>query len=428
MRAQEKNRPKAKPKNSVSLVQKWKHFFINPGDDPTRALTRAYILALGLIAFFTVSSHVITAHISEQQKESAAIAYQIGRQRTLTQQILLYASNYYRTNEELDYDFMMQSLWDMKKGHTFLTTTINDRKHRSAALSRIYYKPPFTLDEKVGELAGVVESFAKYPPPGKAGESEESIKLAQDARQDLVDKMAYITTNSLRPAMDAALESYQTESLEKMARFYNVQLGGALFILVVLTAEALLIFRPLIAKIKGYHETLQRYALEDSLTGLKNRRAFMNAAVTEMRRAKRDGTPVTVALLDLDFFKKINDTYGHEVGDKVLQHFSGVLEKTLRAGDFTGRIGGEEFAVLLPKIDRTGAVNILQRLCDTVASTPCVYKTQGGGTAELNYTVSIGFTGPTLIDEQTIDDLTSKADEALYKSKENGRNCISSVD
>lgn len=414
-----------KTDSKASSSERWRQFIANFGSDPTKALTRAYILALGLIAFLTVSGHVITAHITEQQKEGAEIAYHIGRQRTLTQQIMLYASNYFRMGEQLDYDFMMQSLWDLENGHKFVVNSLmgeasfaNRGQPMSPALFRVYYNPPFNLHEQVMDFKKLIKEYAELPPDDKSVGREEK-------RKELLDKMSYRANNALRPAMDAALEYYQTETLEEIARFYSMQLGGAIFILVVLLAEALLIFQPLINKMREYNRIMQRYALEDSLTGLNNRRAFMNAAEIEMRKARRDKTAVTVAILDLDHFKQVNDTYGHEVGDKVLQHFAGILKVTLRAGDITGRIGGEEFAIVLPKIDLKGAQMILQRLCDNVAQTPCEYEGPGGVQSVLTYTISIGFTGPVLINEEhNIDNLLSYADNGLYQAKEQGRNRV----
>jgi len=388
-------------------------------------LTHAYLLALGLIAILTISSHMITAHISDRQKKGEEISYSIERQRTLLQQVISSADSYYRLGQKLDYDFMMQSLQEFENSHKYLTTIISKKSsfadYKSPALFRVYYHPPFNLDERITHFHNMTMEFAQYDPKDKDTKVHEK-------RKKLLDEMSYQASSVLKSAMDAAIESYQTETLQKGERFYNIQFSASIFILIVLAAEALFIFRPLIKKIKDYNAILQRYALEDSLTGLNNRRAFMNAGEIEIKRAQRDKTPMTTALLDLDHFKKINDTYGHETGDRVLKHFANILKQTFRAGDITGRVGGEEFAIILPKISHKGAITILQRLCDKTASTPCEFKTANGKKDTLSYTVSIGFTGPVIIKDQTIDSLLRQADEGLYKAKEEGRNRLATTD
>ncbi|MCB9996546.1 MAG: GGDEF domain-containing protein [Rhodospirillales bacterium] len=410
------NKKPVKKPAKTSIIAKWKQYFIHPGKDPTKALRRAYVLALGLIALLTIIGHLVTAHITEQQKENAEIAYNIGRQRTLMQQVMLYTSNYYQSGNELDYDFLVRSLNEMESGHNFLLGIIDGggSSHiMSPALYRIYHNPPFSLDENIVKFHGMVSAFTQM-------ESEHNSK----ERKALVDKLSHLSEKILLPAMDMALESYQAETLEKLVRFYKMQLAVALFILIVLAAEAAFIFSPLIAQIKKYHDMLQKLALEDMLTGLNNRRAFINRSTMELKRSQRDQTDVTVALIDLDHFKNVNDTYGHEVGDLVLKHFSTILKHTLRAGDVTGRIGGEEFAIVLPKINAEGASSLLQRLCNNVASTPCPFIDSHGQQAGLSYTISVGFVGPCKIENETIDQLLAKADEALYQAKDRGRNQV----
>ena len=167
---------------------------------------------------------------------------------------------------------------------------------------------------------------------------------------------------------------------------------------------------------------LLRQALEDPLTGLSNRRAFMNRSNAAKKRALRDNEPMIVALTDLDHFKSVNDTYGHDVGDAVLKHFSTVMKKSLRGGDIIGRIGGEEFAVVLPKTNYETGKEALERLCHDVEHNPCPYVSEEGNDELLKYTVSIGFTNLSLNKDMSIDELLKKADEALYEAKESGRN------
>jgi diguanylate cyclase (GGDEF)-like protein len=391
--------------------------------DPTSLLTRAYILALGLIAFFTISGHIVTAHITDQQKLGAELSFHIGRHRSLTQQITLYAITYHKLNQPLEKTFMDGLTNELEEGHMFLTEKIRTTKpfqgHLSDILFKIYFDRPFQLDKYIKEYAQLIREFSEIDPNVMDPQRVEQ-------RAALIEKIKFMSEKKLRYGLEAAFEQFQSENLDKITLFYTMQFAGAIFILIVLLAEALFIFRPIIGRIREYNIVMQKYALEDSLTGLRNRRAFMNASTAELKRAMRERTGLSVALMDLDHFKSVNDTYGHDVGDKVLKHFSSILKSSFRATDIVGRIGGEEFAVVLPRISRKGAITILQRLCDRVRNSPCQYQDANGEIQELHYTVSIGFTGPTLIRAESVDELLVRADEALYKAKEHGRDCVQS--
>ncbi|WP_027179701.1 sensor domain-containing diguanylate cyclase [Maridesulfovibrio bastinii] len=170
---------------------------------------------------------------------------------------------------------------------------------------------------------------------------------------------------------------------------------------------------------KEAEEKLIRLATTDSLTGLVNRRVFMEKSQAELERAKRYNHPLSMMMLDIDHFKRVNDTYGHDAGDDVLQGLANVVLGVLRQVDCFARIGGEEFAVLLPDTDQDGAVNVAERVREAVEKTSIVSRS-----GELFITISIGVS--TL--SGNIDDLErmlKTADVALYASKRNGRNMVS---
>ncbi|RUQ40250.1 MAG: GGDEF domain-containing protein [Candidatus Competibacteraceae bacterium] len=162
---------------------------------------------------------------------------------------------------------------------------------------------------------------------------------------------------------------------------------------------------------------LQELATTDSLTGLRNRRYFMYRAAEEFERARRYRLPLALLMLDADHFKAINDRYGHPIGDQVLQALARRGQELLRDVDLFARIGGEEFAILLPQTDLAAARVVAERLRQRMASTPIV--TDQG---PLILTISLGLTGfdATVID---FDALLRRADAALYRAKQNGRNC-----
>jgi diguanylate cyclase (GGDEF)-like protein/PAS domain S-box-containing protein len=164
---------------------------------------------------------------------------------------------------------------------------------------------------------------------------------------------------------------------------------------------------------------LRAQASTDVLTGLANRRYFLTRLDQELERVRRQTTrEAMVLMLDLDHFKRINDLYGHASGDGVLRHFADILRDELRAIDTAGRLGGEEFAVILPGSSRQAAQACAQRICDRVAARPLKFAGH-----ELCVTVSVGLSA-LLPEDLTSDAVLTRADRALYRAKEGGRNCV----
>ena len=156
----------------------------------------------------------------------------------------------------------------------------------------------------------------------------------------------------------------------------------------------------------------------DSLTGLYNRKFFDEQITQEMLRARRYGWPLSLALLDIDNFKPVNDTYGHPAGDVVLSVLSGRLQGMLRASDTLCRYGGEEFALILPHIGQDNSRFLLDRLRKSVESG--VVELEGGTT--ISVTVSVGIAE--LREGQSAGELIRHADKALYAAKDAGRNRV----
>lgn len=163
---------------------------------------------------------------------------------------------------------------------------------------------------------------------------------------------------------------------------------------------------------------LERKASHDDLTGLLARGAFWQQLEEASTQADRNGKPLTVAFVDLDHFKAINDVYGHMAGDSVLRHFAGLLRKTVGPQDIIGRLGGEEFAIVMPETTLARGRATSLRLGSAVRNTPCPSEPDA-----IAYTVSIGMAQrePT----ETVENLMRRADQALYDAKHAGRNCVS---
>jgi diguanylate cyclase (GGDEF)-like protein len=186
----------------------------------------------------------------------------------------------------------------------------------------------------------------------------------------------------------------------------------------VVTLGTLLHARVVEDQRQAMEEQLRHLATVDALTQLANRRAFMDAAEQQFRQARRYQQPCTLALLDLDHFKRINDEHGHAGGDAALKAFSQVMKQSTRETDLIGRVGGEEFAVLLTQTSEQEAWVALERIRQQLSQTTVVH-----GNSTMQLTVSIGM-APWHSALHGLEDWLTQADHALYGAKSGGRNCM----
>jgi diguanylate cyclase (GGDEF)-like protein len=172
-------------------------------------------------------------------------------------------------------------------------------------------------------------------------------------------------------------------------------------------------------KIDADNVKLHKLATTDPLTHIYNRRAFFDIANSFFSLVQRDKTQLAILILDIDYFKSINDTYGHVAGDKVLKHLVQTVQKCLRKSDIFARYGGEEFIILLPDADINAAQNVAQKIRTTVQNTPFIFKNG----EQIPITVSIGCS-QFQRDDTDLNDIIARADSALYAAKKNGRNRV----
>lgn len=173
-----------------------------------------------------------------------------------------------------------------------------------------------------------------------------------------------------------------------------------------------------ITRRKLAEDELHLLATTDSLTGIANRREFYTILAREVGLAKRYGTPVSLAMYDLDYFKLVNDTFGHDAGDYVLQAVTSLVKENIRAPDFVARWGGEEFMLLMPQLDMGAASNVAERLRLAIAEHD--FDKVG------KLTVSFGVTAFESEDDKN--SLLMRVDDALYRAKEHGRNRVEALD
>ena len=172
-----------------------------------------------------------------------------------------------------------------------------------------------------------------------------------------------------------------------------------------------------IEHLKGELELVNKLVREDQLTGALNRRGLDDSLAREAARAERSGTFLCIALIDIDNFKKINDAYGHQVGDIVLVHLVAIIKETIRTNDLIGRYGGEEFLLLLPDSRLDEAVAVMNRLQRELAAKPISWAKQ-----RLLVTFSAGVAAR--VPGEDVETLINRADHALYEAKRVGKDRI----
>ncbi len=163
---------------------------------------------------------------------------------------------------------------------------------------------------------------------------------------------------------------------------------------------------------------VKKLAATDSLTGISNRRHFLEIAETEFERSQRFTHPLSILALDIDHFKMINDNYGHQAGDQVLEAITNCCKNLLRESDVFGRLGGEEFSIMLPDTNETAAKVTAKRILKAVAALEVNYQNK-----VIRFTTSIGIAQLSEV-SGSLEALMNQSDEALYKAKHNGRNCM----
>jgi len=166
-------------------------------------------------------------------------------------------------------------------------------------------------------------------------------------------------------------------------------------------------------------DRLQYMASTDALTGIYNRWMFLEICGHELKRNRRNKTAVSMLMIDLDHFKRVNDTYGHSAGDLVLREVARCLRENLRSSDILARYGGEEFVVFLPETGREGALTIAGKYCRTIGCLEISFQGR-----ILSVTASIGVSTSPDSESESLESLLDRADKALYAAKKGGRNCL----
>ena len=397
--------------DGVELVERRRRYNALPGGTPEapRSTTMIYLVALCLIAGVSITSHVLTNRIVAKQESTALLVNTAGRQRMLLQRITRIAEEI--ADGSLDTTAGREAL-RMQADRMDLAQrqlVYGDITHGipavpSPRLQAIYFAPPLRLQDQVNTFLAHARAFAAKP----------TVTLADpDLRA-----MVHASGGPLLNGLDTPVSEYQAESEHDVRHLRHVMGTLTGIMLIVLVLEALLIYRPLFNRLTSVISMLAKSSAQDFLTGAMNRRAFLAVVEAELARASRIQQPICLLLADIDHLKQINDTYGHATGDLVIKHFAAIAEANLRTGDSLGRLGGEEFAILMPGTSLAGAQGAAERMRDrfggiTAAVTPHAQRVLA--------TVSVGVT---CTGGGTVSQLLGEADALLRRAKQNGRNCV----
>jgi len=205
-----------------------------------------------------------------------------------------------------------------------------------------------------------------------------------------------------------------------------LELGAGDYVIKPYVAKVLLARIRTAIRLKEKTAQLEYLAKTDFLTSLNNRGSFFELGTNAISLASRAGQPLVVAMFDIDFFKQVNDNFGHDAGDQVLRTFSKIMTEVFRDYDIVGRIGGEEFAVCLPNTSSGDAYIACERLRQQIEQSHISITDEQNIANDINITVSVGLVLAES-DSLTIDELLKQADSALYFAKENGRNQVVDV-
>lgn len=261
----------------------------------------------------------------------------------------------------------------------------------------------------------------------------EALGLASEHeknQREITDKFSSTVTDEVARMRDNMEKSKNIDDLKSAVSDHLITIQEALSDYQATKSDASLTdqLKALVNKVESIENESQktkelleeeRYrATHDPLTGLPNREAYNERAFQELQRFKRYCRPLTMAICDIDHFKKINDTYGHTAGDKVLKLMAKLISTRLRKVDFVGRYGGEEFVILMPETTVQQGLTVLDKMRSVVGKTPFKFK---GAPVVITMSFGLASFGP----EDSIESVFDRADKALYKAKDQGRNqCV----
>jgi diguanylate cyclase (GGDEF)-like protein len=376
-------------------------------------MTLTYAISLTVIALLSGVVHLVLDKVIEHQSQTGTIVNISGQQRMLSQRASLFTIEYIISGSMRSHKIATDSIEQMRMNQLLLVGSEKELKKpdwrapMSPELNTLYSAAPFYVTKNLNMFTKSIENALSRDP------IKQSLTIDID-RLDFV----VLSRTILIDGLHAVVNQYEKEALIKIDDLRSAQKVVFWIILLTIFIEALFIFRPMVAKISQYANRLEHEAKYDALTGILNRGGFNLLADNAIASATRNKVTLSVIMCDIDFFKRVNDTYGHVVGDKVIKSVANELDQCIRKSDILARYGGEEYIILLPQTKVTDAHLLASKLCQRISELVLEID-------DKKFSVTMSFGVADLINyDMEIGHVITRADSALYLSKQQGRNMV----
>ena len=361
-----------------------------------------------IVGSLALGSHLFQQVAIRNNQGLAEVINVSGRQRMLSQRIASLAAQY-RLGDPSARQSLLTAIAEFEAAHQTLSRAYLAASGTGSAplLHRLYFEGSNSIDAQMTAFVRTARQVASMP----ASDSAQPALLAaifQQAQAPLLNDL------------DHVVAVHQRESESRLAYLMRLQWILLAIMLLTLALEARYIYGPMIRRIVSFSAEILRLATTDALTAVANRRGFLEQCNMELERTCRYNHPLSLLILDIDHFKQINDRYGHAAGDHALKVIANSLQANLRPRDVLGRIGGEEFAILVPETSLHGAVLLAERLRREIAACSVQFEQHA-----FVLTISIGVSEVQPV-SAGVDTALQMADRLLYQAKQSGRNQVAS--
>ena len=390
-----------------------KKFSIRRMLNPAHRMSLTYVISLTMIAVLSIFVHLTLDEIIVEQSVSANFINLSGQQRMLSQRIALYTNGYIEKNTSTNKEEALIALNKMQTNHQYLLDKHfkglkqNQTSPLSVPMYALYFSDPHNIAQKITEFSSLINQVLDSP-------------LDETVTQNSIQKLRLLdlAKEQMLNSFNVAVKQYEIESNQKIQALRTTQQLILIIIILTILIESLFVITPLSIKSYQYSKNLHEEANHDYLTNLLNRRSFAVLAKQSAAISKRYRSDLSVISFDIDLFKSINDQYGHDLGDKVIQSVANTIQNNCRDSDSVFRFGGEEFLILLPKTSVLEAIELAEKIRNCITTSPTysdklvIEITASAGVAQWDS------------QESNIESTLKRADDALYQAKAQGRNRV----